>query len=195
MSDAPSMREWLFRALSFETDAEQFRAAGIRIGAGANAEFDGNLNSILAPFSVRKRTDAVKMASLYALLFCFENSVRDLVADRLADVAGEDWWSKKVSPNIQKSAQGIYEKASANAWLDGAKGRIIDFTTFGQLVKIIIDNWIDFDYLIPSQSWLNQKMNEMEDIRNFLAHSRIVSQREFDRMTLYIEDWNRQVGL
>lgn len=135
------------------------------------------------------------MAGLYALLYCFENSVRDLVAQRLNDEVGENWWTEKVAPNIQKSAQAVNDKAVGNAWLDGAKGRMIDFTTFGQLVKIIIDNWTHFEYLIPSQAWLNQKMNEMEDVRNFLAHSRMLSNREFDRMVLYIEDWNRQIGL
>lgn len=135
------------------------------------------------------------MARLYALLFCFENSVRDLVSDRLAEIEGENWWQTKVAGSIQKSAQTTYDKAVANAWLDGAKGRMIDFTTFGQLVKIIIDNWQHFEYLIPSQAWLNQKMGEVEDVRNFTAHSRMLSDREFERMVMYIDDWNRQIGL
>ena len=113
----------------------------------------------------------------------------------MADVAGEDWWQKKVSANIQKSAQSVYDKAVANAWLDGSKTRMVDFTTFGQLVKIIIENWNDFEFVIPTQSWLTQKMGEIEDVRNFLAHSRALSDREFGRMAMYIEDWNRQVGL
>lgn len=195
MTDPRNPREWLYRAISFETDAEHFRSAGIRIGADASPSSAVAWDALLAPFSVKARSGAIRMARLYALLFCFENSIRDLVAERLSEVGGENWWEERVSPTIKKYAQGIYDKAIASAWLDGAKGRMIDFTTFGQLVKIIIDNWSEFDYLIPSQSWLNQKLNEVEEVRNFIAHSRMLSDREFERMVMYIDDWNRQIGL
>ncbi|MES2835709.1 MAG: Swt1 family HEPN domain-containing protein [Pseudomonadota bacterium] len=195
MNSGDKLRSWLFRAMLFETDAERLRAAGIRVGAGSDIASAVAWDQLLAPFSVESRARALRMAQLYALLHCFENAVRDLVVQRLSEVEGENWWQTKVAPNIQKAAQQVYDKAVSNAWLDGTKSRLVDFTTFGQLVKIIIDNWADFEYIIPTQSWLNQKMGEMEDVRNFVAHSRNLSQREFDRMLMYVEDWNRQVGL
>ena len=189
------LRAWLFRALTFETEAEQFRSAGIRIGVGADLEAAANWDALLGSFGLKVRSEALRMAGLYALLYCFENAIRDLVVERLQEVHGEDWWKQRVSAAIQKATQSVYDNATTNAWLDGAKGRLIDFATFGQLVKIIVENWEDFKYIIPTQAWLNQKMNEIEDVRNFIAHSRLLSSREFDRMALYIEDWNRQVGL
>jgi hypothetical protein len=194
MSKGTNVREWLYRAASFETDAERFRSAGIKIGAGTADEHGQSLEDMLSPFGVEIRSDAMKMSRFHALIFCFENSVRDLVAQTLEDRIGDQWW-QNVAPAIQQHAQRIYDKAVSSAWLEGNKARMIDFVTFGQLKKIIIDNWPHFQHLIPTQHWMGQKFDEIEDVRNYVAHSRLVSERELGRLILYIEDWNKQVGI
>ena len=82
-SSGNDLREWLFRAMMFEADVERFRIAGIRIGADQTDVEASLMNEVLAPFPVDLRNRAMRMTRLYALIHCFENSVRQLVKERL----------------------------------------------------------------------------------------------------------------
>jgi hypothetical protein len=88
VNQSDKLRGWLFRSLMFEAEADQFRDAGIRVGADEGALEDRLLEEELAPFPLQLRNDAIRMARLYALMNCFENSVRDLIRTRLVELAG-----------------------------------------------------------------------------------------------------------
>jgi hypothetical protein len=51
--------------------------------------------------------------------------------------------------------------------------------------------------IIPTatQHWLKQRMEELEKARNFIAHNRMLLPSEFQRIYMYIADWNRVIGL
>ena len=55
------LRQWLFRAMMFEADAERFRSAGIRVGADQGEIEASLLEESLRPFSVELRNDALAM--------------------------------------------------------------------------------------------------------------------------------------
>jgi hypothetical protein len=38
-------------------------------------------------------------------------------------------------------------------------------------------------------------MDELEKVRNFIAHNRMLLPSEFARTYLYIADWNKTIGL
>jgi hypothetical protein len=63
------------------------------------------------------------------------------------------------------------------------------------LSDIIIQNWDLFTDLIPSQHWLTQRMDELEQARHYVAHNRLLADTEFRRIESYIGDWLRQVGV
>ena len=75
------------------------------------------------------------------------------------------------------------------------KSNPMNFIEFGHLADIVAHNWDDFADLIPSQHWLKQRMDELEQARNFVAHNRLLLPAEFQRLYMYVADWNRQVGL
>ncbi len=56
------------------------------------------------------------------------------------------------------------------------------------------NNWSNFEDLIPTQHWLKQRFDEMEKVRNFIAHNRYLLENEFERIEMYIADWSKQVG-
>ena len=45
------------------------------------------------------------------------------------------------------------------------------------------------------QNWLKQRMDELEKTRHFIAHNRALLPSEYQRVYMYIADWNRVVGL
>jgi hypothetical protein len=179
----------------FEADAERFRTGGIRVGADQKDAERSLLEETLAPFGVDERNDALRMARLYALIYCFENAVRMLIAERLEERHGSTWWAAKVPQKIRDFASQRQADATDNSWLEGQKKDPMGFIQFGNLADIITNNWEDFADLVPTQHFIKQRFDELEKARNFIAHNRLLLPGEFARLEMYVADWNRQVGL
>lgn len=184
----------MFRGLMFEAEAETFRRAGIQIGASTTESEENLLREALAPFGVARRNSALEMARLYAILFCFENEIRDFIRDALNEKEGSDW-QDKLPPKIKEYAEGRRDTALKDSWLEGEKADLLGFVDFGQLAQIVIAKWDYFKDIVPTQHWLKQRMDEMEKARNFIAHNRMLLPSEFQRLYMYIADWNRVIGL
>lgn len=180
----------------FESESSRFRDAGIRVGADATVAEKSLLEETLSPFGVDLRNEALRMSRLYALIYCFENSVRALIRQRMEDHHGASWFQPPTVPKkICDHAQTRMEDAQKNSWLEGQKKDLLSFVDFGHLADIVTNSWLDFDDLIPSQHWLKQRMEELEKARNFMAHNRFLLPAEFQRIEMYVADWNRMVGL
>lgn len=147
----------------------------------------------LAPFGVGRRNQALEMARLYAVLFCFENEIRNFIRETLQEKLGEKWVDG-LTPKIRQFAESRRDAALKDSWLEGEKTDLLGFVDFGHLSQIIINNWQHFT-VIPSQHWLSQRLDEIEKSRNFIAHNRMLLPSEFQRLYMYISDWNRVVGL
>lgn len=194
MSEHDPLRSFLFRSLMFEAEAEDFRQAGVRVGVDEGRAEESLLEEALTPFPLLLRNNALRMARLYAIVFCFESSIRELIQNRLSE-KDADWWARLVPKKIRDSADIRLKDAQTNSWLEGESSALLGFVDFGGLADIIINNWMDFEYLVPSQHWLKQRMDELERARNFIAHNRMLAPAEFARLEMYVADWNRQVGL
>lgn len=188
------LRDFLFRGLMFEAEATQFQNAGIQVGSDVRQTEERLLSEALSPFGVQRRNNALEMARLYALLFCFENEVRDFIRETLHEKEGADWL-KKLPPKIKEHAEDRRDQALKESWLEGEKTDLLGFIEFGHLAQIIINKWEHFQDIIPSQHWLKQRMDELEKARNFIAHNRMLLPSEFQRLYMYIADWNHVVGL
>lgn len=195
MTSSSDLREWMFRGLMFESESERFRRAGIRVGADQQDAERSLLEETLNPYGVELRNEALMMCRLYALMYCFENSVRSLIEERLEERYGPSWWDSKVQRKIRQFSQNRQETAEKNSWLEGARRQPLAFVQFGHLADIISDNWEDFSDLVPSQHWLRQRMVELEQTRNFVAHHRLLLPGEFQRISMYVGDWIRSVGV
>ena len=135
------------------------------------------------------------MARLYAIVFCFESSVRELIRSRLSELDPNWWDTVRVPKRIRDAARSRQKDAEDNSWLEGQSKDILAFVDFGGLSDLVIQNWSEFEDLIPSQHWLKQRFDELERARNFIAHNRMLTPAEFARLEMYVGDWNRQVGL
>jgi len=187
------LRDFLFRGLMFEAEASEFQSAGIQVGADQSDAEERLLAEALTPFSVQRRNQALEMARLYAVLHCFENELREFVRETLRENVGEDWL-EEIPPKIKKHGEDRKATALEDSWLEGEKTDILGFVELGHLAQIIINQWEHFQ-VIPSQHWLKQRMDEMEKVRHFIAHNRMLLPSEFQRLYMYIADWNRVIGL
>jgi hypothetical protein len=178
----------------FESEAGVFQSAGIQVGANATATEEALLAESLAPFGVARRNQALEMARLYAVLHCFENEIRTFIRETLEEKDGVDW-ADQLPIAAKRFAEGRQKTAFADTWLEGEKSDILGFVDFGMLTTIIIEKWIHFQVVVPSQHWLKQRMDELEKVRNFIAHNRMLLPTEFQRIYMYVADWNRVIGL
>jgi len=178
----------------FEAETEKFRQAGIQIGADSTKAEEELLRESLAPFGIARRNTALEMARLFAVIFCFENEIRDFIREALAEKEGVDW-IEKLPQKIREHAESRRETALKDSWLEGEKSDLLGFVDFGHLAQIIVAKWDIFKDVIPTQHWLNQRMDELEKCRNFIAHNRMLLPSEFQRLYMYVSDWNRVIGL
>ena len=188
------LRDFLFRGLMFEAEASQFQSAGIQVGADIAVSEKSLLDAALAPFGVQRRNNALEMARLYAVLHCFENEVRSFIRETLEEKDGADWLDKLPS-KIREHAEGRSDASLKDSWLEGEKTNLLGFLEFGHLAQIIVNKWEHFQDIIPSQHWLKQRMDELEKVRHFIAHNRMLLPSEFQRVYMYVADWNHVVGL
>lgn len=190
------VRDFVFQGLLFESESDGFRRAGIKVGTDLGQSEEQLLLEALSPFGVKRRNDALEMARLYAVLHAFENEVRSLIRDTLEETVGLKWWDTNSVPTKTKSmAESRQKTAEKDSGLEGAKGDRLEFVDFGDLAAIIIQNWEHFKDTMPTQDWIRQRMNELEKARNFVAHNRMLLPSEFQRIYMYISDWNKVVGL
>src|SRR5580704_16015188 len=94
----------------FEAEAEQFRLAGIQIGADVSEAEENLLREALSPFGIVRRNDALEMARLFAVLFCFENEIRDFIREALLEKEGNTWIDK-LPPKIKEHAESRRDTA------------------------------------------------------------------------------------
>jgi hypothetical protein len=134
------------------------------------------------------------MARLYAVLHCFENEVREFIRETLREKEGADWL-EKLPTKTKEHAESRRDVALKDSWLEGEKTDLLGFLEFGHLAQIIVSKWDHFQDIIPSQHWLKQRMDELEKVRHFIAHNRMLLPSEFQRVYMYVADWNHVVGL
>jgi hypothetical protein len=192
--ESKDLTDFLFRGLMFEAEAEGFRRAGIQIGAMSTKDAESLMEEALAPYNIGRRNNALEMARVYAVLFCFENEIRDFIREALEEKEGLDWVDK-LPTSIKQHAENRRETAMTDSWLEGEKSDLLGFVDFGHLAQIIIAKWEHFKDIVPTQHWLKQRMDELEKVRNFIAHNRMLLPSEFQRIYMYVDDWNKAIGL
>ena len=146
-----------------------------------------------AYFTSNLRERALRMTYAYSLFFCFENMVRELVAQRLAERKGPNWWTTTVPAKVQQRVENKKKEIESNKWHETAIGADINHTLFGDLASIIIAQWQEFDELFPDQHWVRVRLDELERSRNVIAHGNVLPDSEIERLEQYLNDWVRQV--
>ena len=187
-----TLRQFVFDALLAENSLAQLSAQGIAVRGSAATPPTINVEE--AGFSPRVLYDAAKMASVFSAFFCLENSVRELITERLLARKGTDWWNTTVPGKIRTAVEKLREKEGKNKYHTPRSIALIGYTMFGNLAQIIIANWDDFSDLFPDQAWVTSRFNDLEMSRNIIMHTGVLPQIEIDRIESIVRDWIRQVG-
>lgn len=186
-----ALKKGVTDVLFFQDSLARLESVGVSIrGRIASPEAE----EYEADFSPRIRVQAQRMGHVYYLFYCLENSVRDLIAQRLAEVHGSGWWDSKVPKKIRDNVVKLKAKEATQKYLASRSVSNIGYTFFGDLAQIIIACWADFEDLFPDQAWISSRFNDLEACRNIIMHTNALPQIEVDRISSIVRDWISQVG-
>jgi hypothetical protein len=137
--------------------------------------------------------DAKIMAKVYAQLYVLENSARDVIHRVMTAKHGKDWWSKKAGSKVQQRVQGREDKEDKEPWTGKRGAHEISYTDFGDLERIILNNWSDFEDILGSTSFVTSTLGGLEPLRNITAHNNRAAKKEVDRLRIHFDDWVKQI--
>lgn len=180
-----------------ETQAFLFRAmaANRHMDIPATGTVEAKESSALQQFSESARTQAESMGRVYELLYCLENSIRELVESTLREALGpEKWWSDGVQDAIRKSAEKRQVDDERSRWHGPRGTSLLAYVDFPQYGEIIVNQWEYFEPLLGDRAWVNYYFAELNRTRRALAHTGTLTDADVERMEVRVRDWLRVVG-
>jgi hypothetical protein len=144
-------------------------------------------------FSQKLREEADAMAQHYAIFYCLENSIRQLISDRLEEAHGDNWWDTAVPPNVRDNATKNRSKEVA-AGVTLRSEEMIDYSNFGELGEILKANWTIFGDTLRDISAVQKILGSLNSLRAPIAHCKPLAPDEVLRLHLGLRDWFRQMG-
>lgn len=146
-------------------------------------------------FSQSLRDESQSMARQYAVFYCLENSIRQLIDERMVEAYGKDWWSesKVVPTNVAKNCEDNL-KRERESGVTPRSDNMIDYTTFGELGEIIRSNYDLFGGTFRDKGAVNRILNSLNTLRGPIAHCKALAEDEVLRLNLALRDWFRQMS-
>ena len=144
-------------------------------------------------FPERLRTEADRMAEHYALFYCLESSIRELIVLRLSEEHGENWWISSV-PDVVRSNAEKNRKSEIRAGVTLRSEALIDYTNFGELGEIIKTNFEIFGDMFRDVVAVQKILASLNTLRAPIAHCKMLAEDEVLRLHLGLRDWFRQMS-
>jgi hypothetical protein len=134
-----------------------------RLGEQALTKACGGYFDALKPVKVEERADltkspllgtadiedARKMAKLYVITHCYENSVRKMIEKVLLAKHGADWWDKSANSGMKSKLKDRKAKEARSKWITPRGSSELFYMDWGDLLALIRQHEADFKQLLP----------------------------------------------
>lgn len=141
-------------------------------------------------FQGKLKQEASDMGDHYELFYCLEKTIRKLIAETLTSAHGETWWSKCIPDEIKKNVNDNMRR-EIDSGVTPRSEYEIDYTTFGELGKIVETKWENFDAIFSSSKAFSKIMANLNTLRGPIAHCSPLAEDEVIRLKLAVKDWFR----
>lgn len=156
----------------------------------SNESFKGYSDPYYDQIMQSIRTSAKGMAESYQIFFSLENSIRELISERLREEKGEDWWDNCIPPAVSSQAdQNKKKEVKSGVTLRGDD--MLSYTNFGDLGQIIVFNWDIFNDTFTDKNAVQNVIHRLNTIRAPIAHCCVLAEDEVIRLKLSVRDWFR----
>jgi hypothetical protein len=152
---------------------------------------DGDiLRDYYSQFSTSLRGEALDMAGHYQLFYCLERSARELVRGMLTGTGEPDWWEKYAPERVRNEVASRIKKEQESAITPRSEDPM-DYTTFGELGDLVNSNWDLFGSVFTVKAAFGKVINQLNALRNPIAHCCPLAADEQLRLRLCLRDWFR----
>lgn len=148
------------------------------------------------PFLTKTEVESArKMAELYLVIHCYENSARKLIDAILTQKLGPHWFELAVTkPSMKDQVKTRREKEQKNKWITPRGDSPLFYLDWGDLLYLLKKYEADFARLIPDFKFVESRFEEMERLRNIVAHhGSLPSDDDFQHVILSFKQWCKQV--
>jgi hypothetical protein len=186
---------FLYRAVTVRKRVSDMEEGGmLRQPPAPGSQAAAEPGTVLDAFDSEARARAKRMGRIYELLFCLENSVRELIESTFKEAKDLNDWTDGIDPGILQAARNREDQDRALPW-HGPRGEsILNYMDFPQLGQIILDRWGDFEDLLGDRTWVENYFREMNPTRRALAHTGDLTELDVERMELRVREWLTVVG-
>jgi hypothetical protein len=129
---------------------------------------------------------AKRMVSAYAQFFVLENSLRLVVKDSLVKSFANNW-VQTIQP-VLLAGKSKHEQKRLGRIIQSTPDRILEHVYYRDLGVIIEKFWNEFQAVFLDKNKTLMKLTELEDLRNDIAHNRVLSDHDVKRIEVYYMD-------
>jgi len=163
VGDMTDLQAFLYRTVTTNTAVETMIDDGKLATPAVRASSAATGRSALDDFSMDDRLAARRMGAVYELLYCLENSMRELVETTLREALGaDDWWEKGVPGPIRRSAENRRRDDGRARWHSPRGESLMYYVDFPQYGEIMIERWADFEAILGGQRLGNELFHGAE---------------------------------
>jgi len=194
-----SVAEWESKVAAKENPgrADSASSRQSKTKARANVVREVKFGDVRVPpssLSQKHVADAENMATVYPLLYVFENSVREFVDGHLTKAYGTDWWSEPglVPKAVRDNVEKVRNAEAVNRAHTSRKARPIYYTMMGDLVNIVTSekgNKVFKRPMFPRPTWFPELVHSAEVTRNIFAHMNPLQKRDIRRLEDALGIW------
>ena len=139
-------------------------------------------------FESYERYDHQIMTASYRTLFILENHIRNFIEKKLMIKHGLEWWGKGISQSLQNKIDDRKKEELQFPWIVSSNKNNLEYLSFPDLTKILINQWDVFKEYLKNQNQIELRLNELEEIRNSIGHSRTLTEDSITRLEQYSND-------
>ncbi|SED99654.1 Swt1 family HEPN domain-containing protein [Polaribacter dokdonensis] len=172
-------------------DNEKFQELNKQVVHNANLKQSIQIsnNNISVEPKNKLEKEAFDMSKHYQKFYYLERSIRILIEEVMIKAYGVNWWSSiddRVKRNVERNLD--YELDTSHT---KRSERAIDYTTFGDLRKIINNHWEVFsEKFSRNLNSVNEVLIDLNRLRVSIAHCSPLAEKEVKRLEIRLDDWS-----
>lgn len=122
----------------------------------------------------------------YSIFYALENKLRIFIERRLTEKYGDELWDK-IDENIKTYAESAKSKEKDSTL------SLVNYMLFKHLRIIVGKNWDIFQGTFKSTTGIVSRLDELEPIRRKIAHCRLLSNDELEKLGLFFREINQMI--
>ena len=123
----------------------------------------------------------------YNTLYRLENHLRRFIQKKLEEKYGASWWTK-IHQILRAKADDKKQTEQSDVWQISTTLSDLEYLEFPDLGRIIVKEWDIFKLVFIDQDKVRVKLDELQKIRNAIAHTRTLSEDSFMRLDMYSKE-------